>query len=153
QLTNGFVSVRYGVEACDPSSRCGHLEHVVAPRGFVEIEAAREQIAAIPVIGGRSHQILQAHWAPAEIGERQPDVALTLVPGVVHGDQSPLTVRRFPRPRNETIPGPVPVPGRYAREKTPLSIAKDRLSQYRQKALVEPFQRLVDGFRWRAHEV
>ena len=45
---------------------------------------------AIPVVEGPRHVILETPVASIEARERQRDVALALVGGVVHGDQQPL---------------------------------------------------------------
>src|SRR4029453_15508734 len=48
----------------------------------------------------------------------------------------------------ETLPGPVPVPGRHAFEHLPLAIACGWTAQHGQQSVIELCQLLVDGLLW-----
>ena len=91
------------------------------------------QVVAVPVVDGRTHLILQPPRAAAEVRERQPDVALALVGGIVHGHQQPFAAGALPGERHEAIPRPVAVPGGDAFEQLPPAVAHRRLAQHGQQ--------------------
>jgi hypothetical protein len=49
------------------------------------------------IVAGEIHQILEPHRAAGEIGKRETDIALALLPGIVSRDQPPLAVLSLPR--------------------------------------------------------
>jgi len=57
------------------------------PGSHVQKQAARLQIIALSFIGGIAELILQPPLGIPEVRERQPDVALTLIGGIVYRDQ------------------------------------------------------------------
>src|SRR5438445_4390293 len=129
------------------------LEDVVAPRRKVQKEAAREDVGSVAIVGGGSHQVLELYRLALEGRERQTDVALALVAGIVDGHDETLAVLPLPAPGEEAVVGPVAVPGGGARDLAPLSIPDACSSQHRQEAVVELLQGPVDGLARSANQV
>src|SRR5262245_53223853 len=71
------------------SSADRQVEHVMTPRREVQVEPARDEIAARPIVSRRRQLVLEPHGAAAEVRERQTHVALALVAREVHGDEPP----------------------------------------------------------------
>ena len=74
-------------------------------------ESACLQIVALPVIRGMTEQVPKPPLAVAEVRERQPDIALALIGGIVHRHQQSVCTGTVPGKGQEAIPGPVAVPG------------------------------------------
>src|SRR6267378_6451956 len=110
-------------------------------------------MTAIAIVAGGPRQILEAHRMAAQLGKREPHVALALVPGVVDGDQALLAVPSLPGPGDEAVRRPAAVPRRHAVEQAPLAVANDRLPEHGQEAVVELLQRGVDRLQGRAYQV
>ncbi len=121
----------------------GQREDVRPPRRFVEVEPARLQIVALPLVGGITDQIIQLPLPVAEIRKRQPHVALTLIERIVHRHQQPLVIRVLPGKDQEAIAGPIALPGRGAFEQAPVPLSHDRPPQ-RSQQLIRSFRCLID---------
>ena len=80
-------------------------------------------------------------------------MALALVGGEVHGDYETPVVGAFPGGHDETVVGPVAVPRWRASEELPLPIAEGRLTQRREKTVVELAHLLIDRLIRAAAEV
>ena len=93
-----------------------------------------------------TEQVLKPPLAVAEVRERQPDIALALVGGIVHRHQQSVCTGTVPGKGQEAIPGPVAVPGGDAFEQLPLAVAHHWMAEYGQQSVVKLFQMLVDGF-------
>jgi len=63
-----------------------HGENAGLPGSHVEGQASPLQVIAIPVEAGRAELIPQQPFLSGEIRERQSDMALALIGGIVHGD-------------------------------------------------------------------
>src|SRR5262245_19731109 len=120
------------LSSCAPCSHRRQLEHVIAPRRQIEIETARNDIGSVAIVGGRSHQILQLYRAAIEVRQRKTDVALTLVRGIVRGDEQALAVVALPAPGDEAVVCPVSVPRWRALEQPPFTILDARASEHGQ---------------------
>src|SRR5258708_39423153 len=110
-------------------------------------------MTAIAIVAGGPRQILEAHGMAAQLGKREPHVAVALVAGVVDGDQAVLAVPSLPGPGDEAVRRPVAVPRRHAVEQPPLAVANHRLPEHGQEALVELLQRGADRLQRRAYQV
>src|SRR5262245_32295291 len=93
-----------------------------------------------------TEQVLKPPLAVAKVCERQPDITLALVWGIVHRHQQSVCPWVVPGKSQEAIPGPVAVPGGYAFEQLPMAVAHYRMAEYGQQPVVKLFQMLVDGF-------
>ena len=72
-----------------------------------------------------------------KVGKRQADRALALIGGVIDGDDVTLPFGALPDEDHEAIVGPVAFPARRALERQPLAIAKSRLAQQFEKAIIK----------------
>lgn len=106
----------------------GQGEHGRLEWRGVKIQTARSQLAAIAVVDDVSQAILEVPPAAIEIRERQPNVTLTLIGSEVHGHEQ-AAAGSLPGEGQETVPGPVPVPGWCAFEQLPLALAHDWLPE------------------------
>src|SRR6266850_1399278 len=61
-------------------------------RRKVQKEAAREDVGSVAIVGGGSHQVLELYRVALEVRERQTDVALAPVAGIVDGHEETLAV-------------------------------------------------------------
>src|SRR6267143_6447697 len=122
-------------------------------RRKVQKEAAREDVGSVAIVGGGSHQVLELYRVALEVRERQTDIALALVAGIVDGHEETLAVLPLPAPGDEAVGGPVAVPGGGARDLAPLSIPDACSSPHRQEAVVELLQGPVDGLARSANQV
>src|SRR5262245_20719840 len=102
----------------------------------------------MPVVAGAAEEIGQPPVLAGQNGERQPHEELALISGIVHDDDQPLVAHAVPDESEKTIVRPVAVPGSFAREQLPLSVAQYRLFENRQQLLVKLFPGLVDRFTW-----
>src|SRR4030095_3258962 len=93
-----------------------------------------------------TEQVLQPPLAVAKVCERQPDITLAPVGGIVHRHQQSVCPWVVPGKGQEAIPGPVAVPGGYTFEQLPLAVAHHWMAEYGQQPVVKLFQMLVDGF-------
>ena len=75
------------------------------------IEAAADEVVAVPVVNVRRQLILEPPFLAGQIRERQRGVALTLVIGVVDGGDDE-TLGALPCKNNHAIVGPIAVPAR-----------------------------------------
>ncbi len=116
------------------------------PRAEIEIKAAGLQIVAVAVVDGVAEQVLKPPLRAAEIIERQAEVALALVRGVIHDRQQAVSFAVFPGKRDEAVPGPIAVPSRHAFQQSPAAVAHDGLTQHCQQPLVERMQLRVASF-------
>src|SRR5215510_1928476 len=98
-----------------------HVEDVVGPRRHVEVEASREELAAVAVVARGAHHVCEPHHASRVIREWKAHVALALVVGIVHDDEPPIFAV-LPRPDDEAIPGVVAPPRRSAFQELPLAV-------------------------------
>src|SRR6266700_1394004 len=97
--------------------------------------------------------MLEPHRPVAQLGKRETQRALALVPGIVDDHEPPLAVLSVPGAGDEAVRRPVAVPGRRAFEQLPLPIAYDRLPEHRQETAVELLQRCGGRLHRRANEV
>src|SRR5687768_9572237 len=79
------------------------VEHVIAPCGHVQVQAARVELAWTTFETIRSHDIGKLHRAVTTIMRRQTYVALALVRCVVDGDEPAVASRARPQPRDEAV--------------------------------------------------
>src|SRR4029434_11144796 len=93
-----------------------------------------------------TEQVLQPPLAVAKLCERQPDITLALVGGIVHRHQQSVCPWVVPGKGQEAIPGPVTVPGGYTFEQLPLAVAHHWMAEHGEQPVVKLFQMLVDGF-------
>src|SRR5262245_30078971 len=123
---------RRGSGAAGPGRglRRADLEHVAAPRGQVEIETSRQQLVSVTLVAGRTHEVPESHGTASQLWKRQVHVALTLVSGVVDGDEPALAAVPFPRPGDEAVPRPVSLPRRDAFVEPPSPVANDGLGEH-----------------------
>ena len=49
------------------------------------------QVIAVPLVAGRAELILQSPFLAGEVRERQPNMTLALIGGIVHGDHERLS--------------------------------------------------------------
>ena len=104
------------------------------------------------IVGGRTRRVSEAHGATVYSIERQPDIALALMIGVVHGHEhagrwQPAT--RTPRSHPTSSCRPTQAHIRAA----PVALAKGRPAQNREQPIVELLQRLVRRLDRRANQV
>src|SRR5262249_44944183 len=83
----------------------------------------------------------------------KPHVALALVTRVVDDDQQTPAVAAFPRPGEESVVGPVAVPGLRGVEEAPCALAEDGAAQDFQEPLIERAQPFVNRLPGPAHGV
>jgi len=76
---------------------------VVLPWTYIQVEAACLQIAAFAIVKGIAEQIREPPLSAVEVGEWKPDVTLTLLSGVIHGDDQPLAVGLLPGAGDEIV--------------------------------------------------
>src|SRR5262249_39545944 len=107
------------------------------PGGHIQVQTAELQIVAVPVVDLRTQQVLKPPLAASQTRERQPNVALALVRGVVHGREQPLLPGPLPGEDQEAIARPVAIPGGGAFEQLPTALAHQRLAEYGKQPLVE----------------
>src|SRR5262245_62167682 len=67
-----------------------NFEYVVPPGRQIDVELCRREIAACALVLSAAHHIVEANRTAGQIRERQPHVTLTLIAGIVHGDEQPL---------------------------------------------------------------
>ena len=104
------------------------------------------------IVDGRTRRVSEAHGATVYSIEREPDIALALMIGVVHGHEH-AAAGTLPRERHEAVPRPVAVPRRHTFEQAPIALAKGRPAQNREQPIVEQLQRLVRRLDRRANQV
>src|SRR5688500_15728647 len=129
------------------------VEQMIAPWRQIEVESARVEIIAVSFILRIAQQVFQSPLAVFEICKRKPDVALALVSGVTYRPQQPIFAASLPTRRDETIGGPVAVPGGDTFEQTPVAIPQRRRAQRREQTLVEILDRANDRILRSAHQV
>ena len=111
QLTIGAVVIaRKGSGVCPSvgilcveNLRGLHPEDVTMPGRHIEIETARLQVFSIAIVAGIAEQILESPLSAVEVGERETDATLTLVRGVIHGDEQALAIRFLPHAGDESV--------------------------------------------------
>jgi hypothetical protein len=84
---------------------------MVTPWGHIQIKTARNKVVAVTVWGYRTHQVLQVDLMPAKLVERNRDITLALIRGVVCDDNERRLARGLPEEADEAVPCPVAVPG------------------------------------------
>src|SRR5262249_52885116 len=114
------------------------------PGSRVQKKATAAQIVSIAVVGGIPHQVRQPPSGLPEILERQPHVALALVRGIVHRYQEAILASDMPGESQETVRGPVLLPGGNAFKQLPLSLTKSRDVEEPKDPTVELGQLLVN---------
>ena len=118
------------------------------PRTDVEIESTRFQFVAIPIVSCVTQQIFQPPSLVPRIGKGNSDIALTLIGGVIHDNEQPFVVyslHSLPEAREETIRGPVSIPGGFAFEQLPLAVAYHCTAKHGKQPVVELLKVLIDG--------
>src|SRR5262249_5525838 len=93
------------------------------PGRLIQVQSAGLQIVALAVICGMTEQVLKPPLAITEVRERQLDITLALVGGIVHRHQQSVCTGAVPGKGQEAVPGPVAIPGRDAFEQLPLAVA------------------------------
>lgn len=79
-----------------------HLEDVTMPGRHIEVEAARLQVSPVAIVACNVEQIIESPLSAVEVGERETDVTLALVRGVIHGDEQALARRPLPHAGDES---------------------------------------------------
>src|SRR5262245_50238513 len=86
-------------------------EHAGLPGTFIQIQTTGLQIAAFAVVDGVAQLILKPPGVALEVGKGQSRVTLALVWRVVRSNHNALVVWALPGKGDETIRGPIAVPG------------------------------------------
>src|SRR5262245_28573265 len=130
-----------------------NVEDVIGPRPNIEIEPVRGQILSVAVVDNRTHLVVQAPVFFIQIRPWQRHIALAVVLGIVHDDQSTLAVSSAPGKGNECVPAGVAIPRRMTIQKPPVTFAKDRFLQPGKQQRVELLDLLVHRFLGTAAEM
>ncbi len=97
--------------------------------------------------------ILQKPFLANDIRERQPNMTLALIGGVVYRDHNRLSSDPLPGEHEEAVVSPVTVPGRSTCKQLPLAIANGRLAQHEKKTVIKLLHRLIDRFNRATYEM
>jgi hypothetical protein len=104
------------------------------------------RIVTLPIVNGITEQVRKPPLIVTEVGEGKPNVTLALVGNIVHCHEQTVAMVVLPDEGQETVPGPVVLPGGHAFEQLPLSVANGRMMQHSEQPGVELFQLPVYGF-------
>src|SRR5262245_8124328 len=127
-------------------------EHTRRPGRHVQEQSLAHQIVAVPVVVGAAQPILEPPRLAPEACERQADVTLTLVAGVVDGND-PFFGIALPGKDEEAVVRPVALPCRTAFEDLPLAVTDDGLAEDREQLVVKRNERLIDRLARRPAQV
>src|SRR5688572_13283184 len=94
-------------------------EDTSLPGRRIDVQPAACQVVAMPVKAGVAQLIAQLPLFATQVVERQTHMALALVGGVVDSNDDPLGTDAMPGIGDETVVGPVAVPGGNAIEQLP----------------------------------
>ena len=73
------------------------------PRRHIQVQSTGLQVIPVAIVSRILKQILEAPRPAAQIGEGQPDVALAVVGGVIHGDEQALAAGILPGVGDELV--------------------------------------------------
>ena len=90
--------------SCGGGADGPELKHVDLPGGLVDVEAAKNQIAALTIVNFAAHQIPEKQLPPLKLGEWQTQITLPLIVSVVYSHDVPDFVLSRPSVRNEAAP-------------------------------------------------
>ena len=99
------------------------------PRRHIEIKPPGLQVVAIAIVLHAAEHIPQPPLPGSKAGEREPNVALTLVICIIHADDQAGATRILPGVGDNSIGGLVAIPGGCTFQQSPFPIADDRSPQ------------------------
>ena len=76
---------------------------MVLPGGHIQIKPARLEVFPVAFVIGLAEQVAQPPLVSAKIREREPDITLAGVTGIVHGDKQPGAVGILPSKSDEIL--------------------------------------------------
>ena len=79
------------------------FKNMVLPRRHIQVQAARLQVVSVALVPGIAEHIFESPLSVIEVGEREPDVALAGVSGIIYGDDQAFAVRPLPRAGDEGV--------------------------------------------------